>query len=283
MTLAGRILRGLHWRLLAVLDFMDARFINGIAAKWGLFHCPVCDTRITRFRHLPARLMAMWKKHGRLKWMKNETCNIRGYECPVCGAPDRARLYAMYLRGWFESQGRGAAYRFLDFAPIRPLSAFILEQAEMRLQRIDYVTADLYRDDVDVNLDIADMSTIPNAAFDFIICSHILEHVPNDLAAMRELYRILKDGGRCIVMVPINLNAHSIDEDPNINSPAVRWARFGKDDHVRMYDKRGFIRRLSSVGFIIRQIDVNSFSRLLFFRSGITQRSVLYVVEKRDA
>jgi SAM-dependent methyltransferase len=42
----------------------------------------------------------------------------------------------------------------------------------------------------------------PDGTFDRIICSEVLEHIPDDSAALRELFRILKPGGRLAATVP---------------------------------------------------------------------------------
>jgi SAM-dependent methyltransferase len=42
----------------------------------------------------------------------------------------------------------------------------------------------------------------PDDTFDRIICSEVLEHIPDDEAALRELLRILKPGGRLAATVP---------------------------------------------------------------------------------
>jgi len=42
----------------------------------------------------------------------------------------------------------------------------------------------------------------PDATFDRVICSEVLEHIPDDLAAMRELTRVLRPGGTMAVTVP---------------------------------------------------------------------------------
>lgn len=51
---------------------------------------------------------------------------------------------------------------------------------------------------------LSDLTRLPfrTAAFDFIVCYHVLEHIPDDTAAMRELSRVLTAGGIALVQVP---------------------------------------------------------------------------------
>ncbi len=53
-------------------------------------------------------------------------------------------------------------------------------------------------------LTAADITALPFAdnSFDQVICSEVLEHIPDEAAAAAELLRILKPGGNLIVSVP---------------------------------------------------------------------------------
>jgi SAM-dependent methyltransferase len=75
---------------------------------------------------------------------------------------------------------------------------------------------------------------LPADSFDLILCSHVLEHVPDDRAAMSELRRVLSDGGRALVLVPYRPEVATY-EDPSIESPLARMVAFGQQDHVRIY------------------------------------------------
>ena len=79
----------------------------------------------------------------------------------------------------------------------------------------------------------SDKYTRQNGQFDFFICSHVLEHIPDDIKAMKELCRVLKTGGKGIAMVPINFEVEKTLEDPGTNV-AARWKYLGQDDHVRI-------------------------------------------------
>jgi SAM-dependent methyltransferase len=95
-----------------------------------------------------------------------------------------------------------------------------------------------------------DLTAAPFAtdSFDLVICSHVLEHVPDDAAAFREIARILRPGGRALLLVPFALDGKGTDEDPGLADPEERNRRFGQWDHVRLYDHGDFLDRMRQAG-----------------------------------
>lgn len=53
----------------------------------------------------------------------------------------------------------------------------------------------------------------PPASFDGVHCAHVLEHLPDPYAALKEFKRLLKLGGRLVFRVP-NYNGASFYDDP---------------------------------------------------------------------
>jgi hypothetical protein len=80
--------------------------------------------------------------------------------------------------------------------------------------------------------------------------------------------------------VPIVLCVSEIDEDPTVVDEGERWRRFGQFDHVRLYSKQGFIDRVKAAGFLVHQHGQEFFGAAELIRTGISDQSVLYVVEK---
>lgn len=248
-------------------------FIQEEKKKYG---CPVCGAQVARFNLLYDAHLQGYEEHGYIYplyfW---ETFNYLHYRCPRCDASDRDRLYALFLQRKFGALDRSRKYKFIDFAPAPALSKMIAG-----FDCIEYRSADLMMEHVDDRVDITDLSLYADNAFDFLLCSHVLEHVPDDRQAMRELYRILKPGGWGIVMVPILTALEKTHEDPSLASAAERWKYYGQHDHVRMYAKKDFIARLTEAGFRVSLYDASFFSRELFAHNGIHAGSVLYVAEK---
>lgn len=166
-------------------------------------------------------------------------------QCPVCGSLERHRLVWSFIAArtdLLESTPR----RMLHVAPEPELSRLFRKQPH-----IDYLTADLLDPDAMVKMDITDIQ-YPDDSFDVIYCSHVLEHVPDDRRAMRELRRVLRPDGWAILQVPIT--AEETFEDPSVTDPKERERLFGQFDHVRRYGP-DYEDRLREAGFRVRRYD----------------------------
>lgn len=167
--------------------------------------------------------------------------------CPKCDSLERHRMYYLYLK---ENLPADSVLKTLHFAPEKIMTGLFNS-----MSNIDYLSADLNPAKAMIKQDITDI-TFPDATFDFILCSHVLEHVPDDHKAMTELYRVLKPTGFAILQVPIrtHFNERIIDstyEDFSITDPKDREKVFGQHDHVRIYGK-DYKERLERAGFTVR-------------------------------
>ncbi|GAA4636485.1 class I SAM-dependent methyltransferase [Actinoallomurus vinaceus] len=82
----------------------------------------------------------------------------------------------------------------------------------------------------------------PDDTFDKIVAAEVLEHIPDDMAAMAELLRVLKPGGRLAVTVPSWLPERicwALSEDYH-TAPG---------GHVRIYTRAELEAKLKSIGF----------------------------------
>ncbi|WP_460302331.1 class I SAM-dependent methyltransferase [Actinocorallia aurea] len=80
--------------------------------------------------------------------------------------------------------------------------------------------------------------------FDKIVAAEVMEHIPDDMKAMRELFRVLKPGGQVAVTVPSWLPERicwALSEDYH-TAPG---------GHVRIYTRAELEAKLKSIGFRI--------------------------------
>jgi len=81
----------------------------------------------------------------------------------------------------------------------------------------------------------------PDGTFDRVICSEVLEHIPDDIGAMRELARVLRPGGTMAITVP------------RFGPELINWALSDAyhnvpGGHIRIFRKSQIKKRLTSVG-----------------------------------
>ena len=147
---------------------------------------------------------AAQKKQALLKRLQGHgtKCNVCGWEgraftddhwhpgtiCPMCGSQVRHRMLAAAFDGMSSHPGLDdetllAGKRILHFAPERQL------RERIRHAAFRYTSADFDRGDCDLRLDISAMPQIEDASYDVLIACDVLEHVPDDTSAFREIHR----------------------------------------------------------------------------------------------
>lgn len=192
------------------------------------YHCPVCDSHLRSY-------------------VPRGEQPLRNALCPVCGSFGRLRWVMRFFQSRTDLFTR--PQRLLHFAPERQMIPKLSS-----ISTLDYVTADLSSPLAREHFDITKIP-YPDASFDAIYCSHVLEHVPDDRKAMRELRRVLRPGGWALILVPVR-DSPTI-EDPSITDPLERERLFGQFDHVRFYGP-DFRDRLEEAGFRVEVIDPRS-------------------------
>jgi SAM-dependent methyltransferase len=238
--------------------------------------CPVCAASGVVFNPLPDFYRNHAKQHGYMHFGRGEMTALETYSCAQCGATDRERLYAYWLQGEIGARRLAGPRKAIHFAPEQALFNFIRSANIFA----DYQTADLMMETVDHKVDLMNLPFADNS-FDFFICSHVLEHVPDDLQAIRELYRITRPGGCGILMAPIIVDLPNTIEDSTVTTEADRWRLFGQFDHVRLYAHDDYILRLEECGFVVQQLDQSVFGADTFARMGLKPTSILYIVTKQ--
>lgn len=237
--------------------------------KGEKYFCPFCGFRSTN-----------------LKWFGNNYpvitekqiigSGLRRSRCYRCNSSDRERLIYAFLENevkFFESNNDS---KILHISPERHLTDYIRTK-----EYKEYIGGDLFTEGYEYPDFVQDMDItkipFPENYFDLIVCNHVLEHIPDDHQAMKELFRVLKPKGLAFLQVPISLVQENTYEDMAITEPDKRAQFFGQYDHVRIYGQ-DYADRLSKAGFIVRKYDLAS----KYFKLGLNPKEILFTGTKNE-
>lgn len=173
--------------------------------------------------------------------------------CPSCGCLERHRFVAMVI------ERVGGGHRTLHIAPEDTVVGLLRSVSD------DYLSMDLRDGRAMVQGDLTSME-FADGSFSLVFCSHVLEHVPDDRAAMREIRRVLSPEGVALIAVPMS-GLRTI-EDLSVTDRSERIRRFGHPDHVRVYGE-DVVTRLEDAGLIVETVIGGDLARDDIARAGV--------------
>ncbi len=190
--------------------------------RGNAFFCPACNKNASRFK--PA---------GKGKKARENAV------CPFCRARERDRLVILFLKKNPNLFPPNPPH-LLHVAPEPSISAYLKNASGN-----GYLSADIYRDDVMEKMDITHIQK-PDNHFGAIFCSHVLQDIPDDNIALRELYRVLAPGGWAILNVPFykGTKTTTLEAIHKTGRPPEFFRDYGDD----------YVDQLQTIGFEVQEI-----------------------------
>ena len=217
--------------------------------------CPVCEKTYRKF--LP---------YGRIVSRDNVLC-------PNCLSLERHRLLWLFLKS--ETNLFTASNKMLHIAP----ELCFIDRFES-IEALDYITGDIESPLAKVKMDIHQIPFDDNT-FSISMCNHVMEHVENDISAMREILRVLKPGGWAIIQIPFfDPVPETTYEDDTIIKFGEREKAYGQNDHVRLYGK-DYGQRLEKAGFEVQESQfIGTLAPDKITRYALPDKETIYLVKK---
>jgi len=178
----GPVSAGVFARYLAARAWVRVENRRGRAPQHA---CPVCGWRGARFFPLDIG-----------------TAVLHNVACPTCESHDRHRMLHLWAAREDSVFHGLAGARVLHCAP-EPCVVALLQNAGARIIATDLAPAHLRG--VAPRAVAADGQALPFAtgSVDLVVSLHVLEHIPDDRAAVRAYARVLRPGGCAVIMAPM--------------------------------------------------------------------------------
>lgn len=185
-------------------------FIKRLKYSGSQYECPLCLFKANKFLD-----GGLYKKRKHAK-------------CPICNSLERHRQLFFILK---DKADFSESKSLLHFAPERCIMN-VLQKEPVLIYKTSHYDKNVVSD---FHYDIRAIDA-KDESFDYIICSHVLEHIDEDRLAMKEMRRVLKQGGIAFIQVPIwPSEKHPTYENFDITDEGDRIIHFGQFDHVRIY------------------------------------------------
>jgi SAM-dependent methyltransferase len=144
---------------------------------------PILTFKVSLFRLIrPLEAVYAYNRKRRDNWMKYQSCKIpegsKVLDVGAGGCPHR-KLFSH------------CQYFTQDFVQLSDNQI----QDQLGYGRIDFVS------------DILDIP-VESESFDAVLCTEVIEHVPDPISALREMSRILKPGGTLLISAPLQSGLH---------------------------------------------------------------------------
>ncbi len=186
--------------------------------------------------------------------------------CPGCSSLDRHRSMLALLLS--ETATFAPGTKVVEVAPMRGFEALLRRQPGM-----DYTSFDLERHAMEQG-DITAMRW-GDGEIDVFLCFHVLEHIPDEQAALAEIHRVLRPGGVAVLQVPVDWEA---TETVEYGAPDPRDV-----GHVRRYGK-DFPEHLSRAGLDPHPISVlDVLTPDVVARFGMSPEPIVFARKPPDA
>ena len=252
---------------------MIKRFIKKIISRKYRLIIRRCFNNFRGFYYRGKNFYCVCCNQSFQKFLPFSNVKRQNAKCPNCESLERTRLLQYYLKQ--ETDIYLGNKKILHFAP-----EYLLSKS-LRASSDSYISVDIERYLADSVEDIQDLS-FKEDTFDYLICSCVLGHVPDEAKAIDEIYRVLKIGGKALILTVIDLNNPFTFENVNIVSETERLKLYGEKDLLRLHG-RDFFERLKRSNGSVKKIDyAQTFnpSDTHRFSLGNGERELIFEIEK---
>ena len=105
---------------------------------------------------------------------------------------------------------------------------------------------------------------LPDKSYDAIVCSDVIEHVPDAEVLLHDIHRLLKNGGIAVLSTPIRFTEFPLDKEHFVEWFPSEWEMLFKSYNTLLFYQSHPVMFMEFMNFRILKILINLLS---FFRN----------------
>ena len=233
------------------------------------FKCPLCGCAIYPLYNVGSPFLV-------LSELQVIGAGVRPQKCHGCNSSDRDRLVFLYLRDIEKIFHEGHSKVFvLHVAPESCIAEKFINSPHVQYKAVDSFEHGYEYPPYIEEMDLLELK-IDNCSIDIILCNHVLQDISDDISALKEIYRVLANGGRAILQVPISPIINKIMEHTGNLSEEECTKSYCQRFHKRIYNESGYIERLNSVGVKVEVLRVSD----SYPNESVNPKEALFIAKK---
>ncbi len=110
-----------------------------------------------------------------------------------------------------------------------------------------------------LKIDDITASSLPSETFDLVLCTEVVEHIPDSLSALREMHRLLRPGGTLVLSTPQRYSPLEVTAKIAFLPGVINLVRFIYQEpiletgHINLMTAGQVTRQLEQAGFHIQE------------------------------
>lgn len=234
------------------------------------YFCPICNKFARKFMQYGKNNTPI-VKYKIVSNGRRENCI-----CPNCFSKDRERLLYLFFSDFRKKSLINENTHILHFSPEKNLVNYFFKKNYK-----NYKTSDFFDNKANFKIDLEN-DLNHDYKYDLIICNHVLEHIHNDVIALKNINNLLNENGYAILLTPYS---EIIDEDlymGKLLSGKKKLEYYGQEDHVRIFSKRKLINKIENAGFKLKLMKVDEFSNIKN-KMGLIEEERIFLAQKNKS
>jgi SAM-dependent methyltransferase len=182
---------------------------------------------------------------------------------PLSGVQKNAAVHFQTRKDWIGKH-------VIDLCCGNGISTLLLKQLGAKVSSYDLIPESSKLEEKPLYANIQEVLPIPDQSADVVVFQEVIEHLPNQLHALQEIHRILKDGGELFLTTPSKSSLQSRLATLSFESENIKFTPWGSTDGIWGENENG--EKYFGHLFLIGIQQINALGKIAGFKKTVVHQ-----------